>query len=105
LILLDTDTVVEFLEKNSHKGQTTMFKTSKSGEERCISSVHMHEVPYGMKGYSKHSLLLLQVPVVGYSKEDSELSAVSELSAERNGKSIQMTDEIVASIAVNNGCV
>jgi len=105
LILLDTDTVIGFLEKNSHKGQTPMFITNKSVEERCISSVHMHEVLYGTNEYSKHSHLVPQVPAVEHSKEDSELSEVLELNAERNWKSIQTTAEIVASIAINNGCV
>jgi len=49
-----------------------MFQISERGEKRRTSSVHMHEAPYGMKGYSKHSHLLLQVPAVEHSKEESK---------------------------------
>ena len=36
-------------------------------------------------------------------RDDSELSAVLELSAERKGRSVPRMDAIVASIAINNG--
>jgi len=48
--------------------------------------------------------LILQLPTLEYNKNDSELSAVLELSAERKGKSVPRMDAIVASIAINNGC-
>lgn len=46
----------------------------------------------------------MQIPVLDYSKNDSELSAALELSAERNGKAIPRMDVIIASIAINNRC-
>ncbi|EQD75390.1 virulence-associated protein [mine drainage metagenome] len=48
--------------------------------------------------------MILQLPTLEYNKNDSELSAVLELSAERKGKSVPRMDAIVASIAINNGC-
>ncbi len=104
MILLDTDVIIEVLDKYSHKGQALMLKLIESGEEYCTSSVNMHEVLYGINKYSKDSRLVLQLLVLGYSKSDSELSAVLELSAERKGKSVPRLDAIVASIAINNGC-
>ena len=64
----------------------------------------MHEVLYCTEKYSKDSRLVFQIPTLGYSKNDSELSAVLELSAERRGRSVPRIDAIVASIAINNGC-
>ncbi len=104
LILLDTDVIIEVLDKNSDKGKTLMLRIIESGEEYCTSSVNMHEVLYGIEKYSKDSRLVLQIPTLGYGKSDSELSAVLELSAERKGRSVPRMDAIVASIAINNGC-
>ena len=104
MILLDTDVIIEVLDKKSNKGHTLMLKIIESGEEYCTSSVNMHEVLYGIEKYSKDSRLVLQLPTLGYNKNDSELSAVLELSAESKGKSVPRVDAIVASIAINNGC-
>ena len=81
-----------------------MLKVIESGEEYCTTSVNMHEVLYGIEKYSKGSHLVLQIPTLGYNKDDSELSAVLELSAERKGRPVPRMDSIVASIAINNGC-
>ena len=104
LILLDTDVIIEVLDKKSVKGKALMLRVIESGEEYCTSSVNMHEVLYGIEKYSKDSHLVLQIPTLGYNKIDSKLSAVLELSAERKGRSVPRMDAIVASIAINNGC-
>ncbi len=104
MILLDTDVIIEVLDKKSDKGQALMLKIIESGEGYCTSSVNMHEVLYGIEKYSKDSRLVLQIPTLVYSKNDSELSVVLELNAERKGKSVPRMDAIVASIAINNGC-
>jgi Predicted nucleic acid-binding protein, contains PIN domain len=93
LILLDTDVIIEVLDKKSDKGQALMLKIMESGEGYCTSSVNMHEVLYGIDKYSKDSHLVLQIPTMVYSKNDSELSAALELNAERRGK-----------ICSENGC-
>ncbi|MHB1471515.1 MAG: type II toxin-antitoxin system VapC family toxin [Thermoplasmataceae archaeon] len=104
MILLDTNVIIEVLDKNSDQGQTLMLRIIKSGEEYCTSSVNMHEVLYGIEKYSKDSRSVLQIPTLSYSKNDSELSPALELSAERKGKSVPRMDAIIASIAINNGC-
>ena len=104
MILLDSDIIIEVLDKNSDKGEALMHKIIQSGEEYCTSSVNMHEVLYGIEKYSKDSRLVLQLSTLDYTQKDSELSAVLELSAERRGRSVPRMDAIVASIAINNGC-
>ena len=104
LILLDTDVIIEVLDKKSDMGNVILRRIIESGEEYCTSSVNMHELLYGLQKYSKDSHLVLQIPTLGYNKNDSELSAVLELSAERKGRSVPRMDAIVASIAINNGC-
>ena len=104
LILLDTDVIIEVLDKKSDMGNVILRRIIESGEEYYTSSVNMHELLYGLQKYSKDSHLVLQIPTLGYNKNDSELSAVLELSAERKGRSVPRMDAIVASIAINNGC-
>lgn len=104
MILLDTDVIIEVLDKESDKGQGLMLNIIESGEEYCTSSVNMHEVLYGVEKYSKDSRLVLQIPTLEYSRNDSKLSAILEVSAERKGRAVPRMDAIVASIAINNGC-
>ena len=104
LILLDTDVIIRALDKKSDKEEVLMLRIIESGEECCTSSVNMREVLYGIEKYSKDSHLVRQIPTLGYNKNDSELSAVLELSAERKGRPVPRTDAIVASVAINNGC-
>lgn len=104
MILLDTDVIIEVLDKNSEVGKALMDRIIESGEEYCTSSINTHEVLYGLAKYSRDTGLVLQLPTLGYTKEDSELSSVLELNAERKGKSVPRMDAIVASIAINNGC-
>ena len=59
LILLDTDVIIEMLDKNSNRGEGLMLRIIESGEQYCTSSVNMHEVLYGIEKYSKDSRLVL----------------------------------------------
>lgn len=81
-----------------------MNKIIESGEGYCTSSINLHEVLYGIAKYSKNSSLVNRLTILPYNKNDSELSSILEVTAERNGKAIPRMDAIVASIAINNGC-
>ena len=104
MILLDTDIIIEVLDKKSDKGESLMLKIIESGEGYCTSSVNLNEVLYCIDKYSIDSPLVLQIPTPGYSKDDSERSASLELTAERKSKSVPRIDAIIASVAINNGC-
>lgn len=104
MILLDTDVIIELMDKKSSRGEGFMLKIMESGEEYCTSSVNMHELLYGIEKYSKDSRLVLQMATLEYTKKDSELSVFLELGAERKGKAVPRMDAIIASIAINNGC-
>ena len=104
MILLDSDIIIEILDKHSDKGQIFMNKIIESGEGYCTSSINLHEVLYGIAKYSKNSSLVNRLTILPYNKNDSELSSILEVTAERNGKAIPRMDAIVASIAINNGC-
>ncbi|MHB1493717.1 MAG: type II toxin-antitoxin system VapC family toxin [Thermoplasmataceae archaeon] len=104
MILLDTDVIIEILDNRSNKGQIILNKIVESGEGYCTSSVNLHEVLYGISKYSRDSSLVNRLPTLPYSKNDSELSSVLEVTAERKGKAVPRIDAMVASIAINNGC-
>ena len=104
MILLDTDVIIEVLDKHSSMGQTLLNRIIESGEEYCTSSVNMHEVLYGIAKYSRDSSFVNQLPTLAYGKNDSELSSILEVGAEKKGRSVPRMDAMVASIAINNGC-
>ena len=57
MILLDTDVIIEVLDKKSVKGEALMLRVIESWEEYCTSSVNMNELLYGVEKYSKDSRL------------------------------------------------
>lgn len=103
LILLDTDIIIEVLDKNSDKCQEFMLKIVKNGSEYCTSSVNMHELLYGIEKYSKDSRLVLQIPTLEYGKKDSELSALLKLSTEKRKVSSKNGCHYCVN-SHNNGC-
>lgn len=85
LIVLDTDIVIEILDKKSRKGDEALKRIQTSGESIGITSITLHELLYGPDKYSKPVNEITQIPVLGYGKEDAVLSAKLELAAEKKG--------------------
>ena len=71
-------------------------------EEYYTSSVDRHELNCGIEKYRRDSGLVLQIPTLEYNRKDSELSNISELSAETKGKAVTMMDVIIGLIAIDN---
>ncbi len=103
MILLDTDVLIEILDKKSEKGDEALARLSESGEQIATTVINMHEILYGLNKHSKPIGTLLRLPVVVYSKNDAILSARLELGAERGGTSTRRADSMIAAIAINNG--
>ena len=104
MILLDTDVIIEIVDRQSDKGGEIMDKILDSGESYCTSSLNVHELMYGIRKYSKNETSIHLIPVIGYTKEDGDLSSRLELSAEQNGKAVPRMDAMIASVAINNNC-
>ena len=102
MILLDSDVVIEILDKKSQKGDEALKQVLEKGEEVGTTAISINEVLYGLRKYGKSAKDLLQLPVLDYTKNDAALSSQLELQAEKEGKPIQRTDAMVASIAINN---
>ena len=102
MIVIDTDVLIEIMDKRSAKGEEAFRRILESGESFAITSITLHEILYGLYKYAKPVEEVLRLPVLGYGREDAELSAKLELEAEKMGYAISRMDAMVAAIAINN---
>lgn len=108
MIVLDTDVVIEILEKKSRKGDEALKRIQASNRESIsITAITLHELLYGLEKYGKAASAadVAQIPVTGYGKEDAVLSTKLELAAERSGMVVRRTDAMIAAVAMNRGAL
>ena len=103
MIAIDTDVLIEILDKKSEKGDEALKQILQGGEEICTTVINIHEILYGLHKYGKPVKEILLLPVLNYMKKDAALSSKIELEAEERGTSIRRTDAVIAAIAINNG--
>ncbi len=105
MIAVDSDVLIEILDRKSQSGLDALKRVLDSGEQVCTTAISIHEVMFGLHKYGKPVKELLQLPVLNYTKNDATLSSNLELKAEQTGKPIRRTDAMVAAIAMNNNAV
>jgi tRNA(fMet)-specific endonuclease VapC len=103
MIALDTDVLIEILDKKSEKGAKALKQILQSEEEICTTVINIHEILYGLHKYEKPVKEILLLPILNYMKKDAVFSSKIELEAEESGNSIRRTDAMIAAIAINNG--
>lgn len=103
MIVIDTDVLIEILDKKSGKGDEALKLILQSGEEIFTTVITLHEVLYGLRKCEKPAKDVLLLPVLSYTKRDALLSSRMELEAERQGKTIPRVDTMIAAMTVNNG--
>lgn len=103
MITIDTDVLIEILDKKSGKGDEALKQILQSGEEICTTVINVHEILYGLHKYGKPVKEILLLPVLHYIKKDAALSSRIELEAEERGSPIRRTDAMIAAITMNNG--
>ena len=101
MILLDTDVLIEILDRESQKGDELLASLEEADEDVGTSSINMHELLYGLKKYSRSEAKLAQLRVTPFAKEDAELSSRLELAAEKRGTAVRRLDSMIAAIAIN----
>ncbi len=102
MIILDTDVMVEIMDKKSRKGEEILRRIEKVGEEIAITSITLHEILYGIYKYGKKvPEELLQLETIEFMPKDAILSAKLELDAERKGKKVTRMDCMIAAIVMN----
>jgi len=103
MIVIDTDVLIEILDKKSEKGGDALNRILQSGEEIATTTINMHEILYGLRKYAKPTKETLLLPTLNYTKKDAVLSSRIEPEAEERGTSIRRTDAMIAAITINNG--
>lgn len=103
MITIDTDVLIEILDKKSVKGDEALKHILQSEEEVCTTVINIHEILYGLHKYGKPVKEILLLPVLNYMKKDAVLSSKIELEAEEKGNPIRRTDAMIAAMAINNG--
>ncbi len=102
MMVVDTDVLIEILDRKSEKGDEALEKILQNGEQISITSINLHEIMYGLLKYAKDVKEVVQLPVLNYTKKDAILSAKIEKETESRGTPIRRTDAMIAAIAINN---
>ena len=102
MIIIDSDVLIEILDRKSLKGDEALEQVASSEEEIAVTAISLHEVLYGLYKYGKPVKELLSLPVLSYTKKDADLSSRIELQMERKGRPASRTDAMIAAITINN---
>lgn len=103
MIIIDSDVLIEILDRKSVKGDQALKQAIESGEETATTVISLHEVLYGLNKYGKPVAELLLLPIISFTKKDAVLSSTIERETEKTGKIIGRTDAMIAAITINNG--
>ena len=104
MIILDTDVLIEIMDRKSKKSHEILKEIEDAEEDIAITSLTLHEILYGLYKYRKRiPEELLKLETIEYSQKDALLSAKLEAEAERKGKKITRIDCMIAAIEINKG--
>jgi len=105
LILVDTDVLIEILDKNSKKGEDALRKIEDAGEDISLTSLNLHEILFGLYKYADNKKIekIKLLDVIDFTRDDAVLSAKLEVKAEKRGEKIPRFDAMIASVAINRG--
>jgi len=102
MILLDTDVLIEIIQKRSKLGKEIYEKILESGEDVVTSSINIHEFLYGLKKIGKE--IEVNLPTFNFTKEDAELSSFLEVELEKKGIKVGRFDCMIAAVAIRRNC-
>ena len=103
MISIDSDVLIEILDRKSQIGDQALKQITESKEEVATTVISLHEVLYGLHKYGKPIKELLLLPILSYTKKDAVLASKIELEVEKKGKMSCRTDAMIAAITINNG--
>jgi predicted nucleic acid-binding protein len=108
LIFLDSDVLIEILERNSKKSKQ-IFEILENHiiEEVVISALVLEEVFFGILKVTGNQRLIedhpiLEIPVINFTKQDALLAAEIEYEMEKLGKKKPRVDSLIASSVINH---
>jgi tRNA(fMet)-specific endonuclease VapC len=105
LILVDTDVLIEILDKNSEKGEEALRRIEDVGEDISLTSLNLHEILFGLYKYADNKKIekVKLLDVIDFTKDDAALSAKLEVKAEKKGEKVPRFDAMIAAVAINRG--
>lgn len=105
MILIDTDVLIEILDKKSKKGEAALKKIEDAREDVTLTSLNLHEILFSFYKYANNSIVekILLLDAIDFTKKDSILSAKLELKAGKKGNKIPRFDTMIAAVAINRG--
>lgn len=101
MIIIDTDVLIEILDKRSEKGEQIYQKIISSGDNVAITAITLYETMYGLMKLAKPTQHLSSFRVFDFTREDAQQSATMEVALEKKGKRIKRADIMIASTAIN----
>ena len=101
MIILDTDALIELIDKRSARGDVVYQTLMSASEEVATTSLNLHEVLFGLLKYGKRSEALNSLPVLPFEESDALLSARLEEEAEKRGHPVKRLDAMIAAVAIN----
>ena len=106
MIIIDTDALIEVLNKKSKKGQEIYEKMEQNKESFAITSITLYEILHffmKMKMNTFPPLHLLQV--YGFSKEAAQKAAELVIELEKKGRKVKATTLMISSIVINENAI
>lgn len=105
MILVDTDVLIEILDKNSKKGEDALRRIEDAKEDINLTSLNLHEILFGLYKYADNKKIdkVKLLDIVDFTKDDATLSAKLEVKAEKRGEKVPRFDAMIASVAINRG--
>ncbi|MHA1230516.1 MAG: type II toxin-antitoxin system VapC family toxin [Candidatus Helarchaeota archaeon] len=108
MIILDSDVIIEILNKNSRIKDQLITKIEKDGDQVATTAINFQEILYGIlkrKNIAElnKSHLIYSFDVIPFTKRDAEIAARVEFSLEKSGKKKPKGDILIASIAIRTG--
>ena len=99
-MVLDTDVLIEIFDKNSKKGEKALKKLE--GHEIAITTINLHEIAYRFYRIGKRLPDEIRfLKIFEFTAKDALLSAKLESELEKDGKSVNRFDAMIASICIN----
>ncbi len=102
MTILDTDVLVEILDKKSEKGEQALQKIIHAGDAVAITSLTLHEIRYGLRKYATAAPAeLQQMDVLPFRGDDARLSAQLAFACEQAENMTSRIDAMTAAVAIN----
>jgi len=102
LIVLDTDVLIDILDKGSRRGDETIARIESTEEEVWTTAMNLHEILYGCLKSSRPVDLLLSLDALPFSFEDAKLSSRIESGLEKKGAMVRRMDAMIAATVINH---